>query len=152
MNKGEWNSSGPCSQGDVQKLIRRAPIELPTEYLDFLREADCAGAELPVQPWYIYFWKASEVDEQNIGYEVRLNVPGFYAFGTSGGGEMFAFDTRQSKPWPVVIIPFIVMQAEEAIVVASDFATLRAMFGLSDEPAVEEIRLDDTGHPLDNDV
>lgn len=152
MHRGEWTSSGPTCEEDIQELIRRAPIELPRQYLNFLKESDGAGGDIPVQPWFIYFWKASLVHEQNEGYEVALNVPGFYAFATSGGGEMFAFDARKSKPWPIVIIPFIGMQAEEALPVAPDFASFRKMFGLSSEPELPEIRLDDAGHSIDGKV
>jgi hypothetical protein len=67
-------------------------------------------------------WPAEEVVDYNQGYEVEMNIPGFFGFGSNGGGELFAFDTRQGKPWPVVMVPFIPMIADEAIVIADDFA------------------------------
>ena len=33
---------------------------------------------------------------------------------------MLAFDTRGNKPWKVVMIPFIPMRAEDAMVIADD--------------------------------
>src|SRR4051794_8394425 len=110
MTKGKWYAPGPCSEREIRELVRCAPVELPAEYLGFLSETNGAGGDLPVQPWWIVFWTAADVNENNIGYEVVLNVPGFYAFAASGGGEMFAFDARRTKPWPVVMIPFIGMQ------------------------------------------
>jgi len=148
MQQGEWYSAESCGDAAIEELVRSAP-DLPAEYLAYLRESDGGGGDIPVQPWGINFWKANKVPAKNLGYEVALNVPGFYAFGTSGGGEMFAFDMRSAKPWPVVIIPFIGMEAEATIVVAPDFASFRQMFGKTDELPADEIRLDDTGHPLD---
>ena len=43
---------------------------------------------------------------------------------------MFAFDLRRGHPAPVVIIPFIPLDAEYAVEIATDFATFRQSFGL----------------------
>jgi hypothetical protein len=149
MQQGQWDSAKHCSDEDFEKLVRFAPIDLPPEYLAYLRVSDGGGGDIPVQPWGIYFWQANEVHSNNEGYEVALNVPGFYAFGTSGGGEMFAFDTRRGKPWPVVIIPFIPMDADEALQIASDFTSFQKMFGFCNDESIDEMRLDGWGHPID---
>lgn len=67
--------------------------------------------------------------ELNLCYEVEANAPGFLGFGSSGGGEMLALDARGSKPWKVVMIPFIPMQAEDAIVIAADFRVFLQSMG-----------------------
>jgi hypothetical protein len=152
MQQGIWHSASPGDDRELDELVRRAPIELPAEYLAYLRKSDGGGGDIPDQPWVFFFWKANEVHSSNDGYEVGRNVPGFYAFGTSGGGEMFAFDARQRKPWPIVVVPFIPMDAKEAIQIAPDFASFRKMFGLCNGEPVNEIRLDDRGHPVDPDA
>src|SRR5882724_10589519 len=103
-HQGQWKSASPCSEEELEELWKAARIELPEDYLAYLRESDGGGGDIPVQPWLVWFWKVSEVGLNNEGYEVAMNVPGFYAFGTSGGGEMFAFDTRNGTPWPIVVI------------------------------------------------
>ena len=44
------------------------------------------------------------------------------AFGSDGGGEAFAFDTRVN-PCPVVMVSFIGMSDEDSILVAPSFQT-----------------------------
>jgi hypothetical protein len=51
-------------------------------------------------------------------------VPGFFAFGDAGGGEFFAFDTRGPRPWPVVSIPYVPMEASSAWSITSTFSDL----------------------------
>jgi hypothetical protein len=58
---------------------------------------------------------------QNAGYKVSEFIPGFFGFGSNGGGELLAFDTRGSEPWPIVMIPFIPMDVNEARQIASSF-------------------------------
>jgi hypothetical protein len=151
MWKGEWHSKPPCPEEILRELIRLATVDLPPEYLVYLRESNGGGGDIGVEPGLLYLWKAEEVPLNNDGYEVHLNVPGFYAFGTSGGGEMFAFDTRRAKPWPIVMIPFIPMCADEAVEIASDFATLSQHFGSRLDEPPEEICLDDWGRPIEPD-
>lgn len=49
-------------------------------------------------------------------------MPGPFGFGSSGGGELLAFDTRRGSPWPVVMVPFIVMEEAAIVKIAEDFA------------------------------
>jgi hypothetical protein len=142
MRRGIWDSAPPGDELELVELVRRAPIELPAEYLAYLLESDGGGGDIPVQPWCMFFWKSNEVHLNNERYEVPRNAPGFYGFGTNGGGEMFAFDARQAKPCQVVILPFIPMDAKEAIQVAPDFASFRKMFGFSDDESIGETPLD----------
>jgi hypothetical protein len=74
-------------------------------------------------------WKAEELAEFNRDYQVPIYCPGFFGIGSSGGGEMFAFDMRESKPWPVVRIPFIGMGLNAALLIAPDFCSFVKMFG-----------------------
>ena len=52
-----------------------------------------------------------------------------FGFGSNGGGELFAFDTRTAQPWKVYMIPFISMDEEEALLVAEDVATFAHAIG-----------------------
>ena len=42
-------------------------------------------------------------------------------FDSNGGGELLTFDIREEKLWNVVMIPFIGMQVDDAILIADDF-------------------------------
>lgn len=66
--------------------------------------------ELGVQPWRCEFWPVAEVVQYNTDYEVEKYAPGYFGFGCSGGGEMFAISPVGS----IVCLPFIGMSGSEA--------------------------------------
>jgi hypothetical protein len=125
-----WMPVPPASEDVLASLRQRAGIDLPSDYLDFLRFSNGGCGSIPVQPRrFDGLWKAQELAEFNRGYQVSTYCPGFFGIGSSGGREMFAFDMRGSQPWPVVHIPFIGMEPEAALLVAPDFRSFVAMFG-----------------------
>ena len=61
---------------------------------------------------------------------------GFFVFGGNGGGELIAFDTRNSRPWPVVSIDMTNISVTESVhVVAKDFASFLSLVGVEAEDA-----------------
>jgi hypothetical protein len=51
---------------------------------------------------------------------VEEYIPGLTLIGSDGGGEAFGFDKR-SKPWKVVMIPFVALCWEDAKPLANSF-------------------------------
>lgn len=124
----KWDREAPASPEAIQELVAEAEIELPEEYLTLLLYSNGGEGELAVEPGWFQLWPAEKVVGLNKGYEVEKNVPEFFGFGSSGGGEMLAFDSREGQPWKVVMIPFVPMTVEHAVVIADDFeAFIRAM-------------------------
>lgn len=66
----------------------------------------------------------------NEGYQVQKWLPGFWGFGSNGGGELLAFDVRNGLPYRVVAVPFIPMDVSEAVQVAASFEELREFIGM----------------------
>ena len=126
-----WTPGPGATQDAIDALRRAAPIELPSAYLEQLRRSNGGEGDLAVEPGWIVFWPAEEVIENNQGYEVEQWVPGLFGFGSNGGGELLAFDTREGQPFPIVMVPFIPMELEEAVVIAKDFAELLRHLGRS---------------------
>jgi hypothetical protein len=89
-------------------------------------ERGAGEGELGVEPGWAQVWPAEKVIELNELYRVADNLPDFVAFGSNGGGELFAFDQRS---WHVYMIPFIPMAADDAVEIATDFAALSNQFG-----------------------
>lgn len=118
---GEWDRESPANSDALDVLIAEADIELPDDYLELLRYSNGGEGNLAVEPGWFQLWPAERVVEFNNGYKVNEFVPGFFGFGTSGGGEMLAFDTREGKPYRVVMIPFIPMKEEYAKLVTQKF-------------------------------
>jgi hypothetical protein len=121
---GKWRRAEPASPASIVALAEKSGLELPTDYLSFLRQCNGGDGFLNVQPCYLRVWNAEIVLDYNLNYEMPENVPGFFAFGDAGGGEFFAFDTRGPQPWPVVSIPYVPMEASAAWSIASTFSDL----------------------------
>lgn len=94
---------------------------LPTDYEAFLLKHN--GGEGFIGKHYLILWKATELVKFNEGYEVETYAPGLIMFGSTGGGDGFAFDTRTS-PYCVMQIPFIGMSLEDGFHVAGSFSEL----------------------------
>lgn len=113
----------PASPLVLEALSSELKVPLPISYLDFLSIHN--GGEGFVGNKYIIIWKAEEVARFNIEYEVDVYAPDIVLFGSSGGGEGYGFDTRNSG-MPVIKIPFVGMGREYAEHVADDFSELFA--------------------------
>jgi hypothetical protein len=116
-----WDAEAPARPGSIQSLAHDARKDLPEDYLALLRYSDGGEGSLGLECGWFLLWPSTEVLELNKGYEIEEHIPGFFGFGSNGGGELLAFDTRGDKPWKVVMIPFIPMSEKEAIVIAKDF-------------------------------
>ena len=128
-SSAKWDREVPADPKAIQQLVAEALVDLPEEYLTLLQHSNGGEGELGVEPGWFQLWPNEKVIEYNNSYEVAENVPGFFGFGSSGGGELLAFDMRGGKPWKIVMIPFIVMQVEDAIVIADDFGTFVQSIG-----------------------
>ncbi len=119
----------PADPIAIADLSINAPVPLPTEYLDLLRLHDGGEGELGAEPGWFQLWATSDVLNYNRMYELPELLPGFFGFGSSGGGELLAFDCRGKQPWPVVMVPWIPLDAAEALPVATDFSKFVQLLG-----------------------
>ena len=68
---------------------------------------------------FLRAWPIEDLIQFNKDYFVDVAARELFLFGSSGGGETFAFDTRSSPP-PIVAVPFIVC-LEDAIAIVPNF-------------------------------
>jgi SMI1 / KNR4 family (SUKH-1) len=113
----------------ISQLMAASPVPLPDEYVALLRLHDGGEGELGAELGWFCLWPAAEVLTNNQEYELPESLPGFFGFGSNGGGELLALDCRARPPWPVVIVPFIPLDAEEARRVAADFSGFVRLLG-----------------------
>ncbi|MDB5296562.1 MAG: hypothetical protein JWO31_2545 [Phycisphaerales bacterium] len=125
-----WSPEPGATEDAVDALRRAAPIELPSAYLNHLRQSNGGEGVLAVEPGYAVLWPAEEVIGSNRDIEVERWAPGLFAFGGNGGGELLAFDTRRGEPYAVVMVPLIGLALEDATVIAEDFEQLTQSFGI----------------------
>jgi hypothetical protein len=121
MKDAVWDKEEPAKPEAIQRLVADAGKDLPEDYLALLLYSDGGSGNLGIEPGWLQLWSSADVLENNKDYEIEEYIPGFFGFGSSGGGELLAFDTRSGKPWKVVMIPFVPMSADLAIVIAKDF-------------------------------
>jgi hypothetical protein len=122
--KGEGSLSNldlnPGASAEVLEAAQRAlGCALPPGYAQFLRKWN--GGEGFIGDNYLILWKAEELKQFNDEYEVAEYAPGLLFFGSNGGGEAYAFDTRED-PWVVARVPFIGMDLKHAKVIGRNFA------------------------------
>jgi hypothetical protein len=121
LTEGQLN--GPAEISAVDGLSTHLGVELPQSYIEFLKTHD--GGEGLIGDSYIIFWKVEELVAFNREYEVETYAPGIFLFASNGGGEGYGFDTLDAA-MSVVRIPFIGMNRQYAISVASDLPDLFA--------------------------
>ncbi len=127
-SSAKWTRAAPASEEALHDLTAHIGITLPDEYVAFLRMSNGGEGELGVEPGWFQIWPAEQVIQLNAGYGTPSFAVGFIGFGSNGGGEMIAFDTRGIAPWPIVMIPFVGMSPELAEQVATEFkGFLKAM-------------------------
>jgi hypothetical protein len=120
LKAGVWRGAPPASELTIQRLLADCGLDLPKAYLDQLRRSNGGEGDLALEPRWVCFWPAEEVIESNRDYEVNEFLPGFFGFGSNGGGELLAFKVESAGDWPVYMIPFIVMDETDALLIAKD--------------------------------
>jgi hypothetical protein len=125
----KWERASPAEESCVASLSGAFGKPLPQDFLTFLKLSNGGEGELGVWPGWFIIWAAETVPERNKAYEVADRYPGFVAFGSNGGGEMLAFDLRCAGTCPIVALPFIGLDVEEAMPVAPDFSAFVKQLG-----------------------
>lgn len=114
----EFDARPPARVESIAQCQSHLKFQLPTDYVHFLEQTN--GGEGFVGENYLRAWPVEELIQNNKDYRVEESAPGLFVFGSSGGGEAFAFDTRVMPP-PIVAVPFIVMRLEDAIAITPNF-------------------------------
>jgi hypothetical protein len=105
-----FSQTTPASEGSLRFLERTIGEPLPADYRAFLLRSN--GGEGFIGKHYLILWKVEELAKFNDGYQVGKYAPGFVMFGSTGGGDGFAFDTR-SSPYRVMQVPFVGMSLDD---------------------------------------
>jgi cell wall assembly regulator SMI1 len=111
----------PASEEALRTAERDIGTILPDDYRLFLLEHN--GGDGFIGDNYLILWRAEELSKFNDGYEVSKYAPGFLVFGSTGGGDGFAFDMRTS-PNRVMQVPFVGMSIDDDFLVAGSFNEL----------------------------
>jgi hypothetical protein len=122
----KFNGNPPSDAATIRQFETDSGFRLPDGYARFLQQTN--GGEGFVGNEYLILWRMEELLEMNKAYQVPEYAPGLFLFGSDGGGEAFAFDTR-SEAKPIVVIPFVGMDLSLTRPVAESFeAFLEELF------------------------
>ncbi len=113
-----FNGNPAADPSVIRQLETKAGFRLPEDYAQFLQQVN--GGEGFVGNAYVILWRVEELFDLNKAYRVAEYAPGLFLFGSDGGGEAFAFDTR-SDAKPIVSVPFVGMELELTRPIAANF-------------------------------
>jgi hypothetical protein len=85
----------------VKQFQHDAPPNVPRTYLRFMQACNGASGKIPYDTGFIELWPLERVLDRNREYRLDRELPGFLAFGTDGGDELFLFDLRKDDGAPV---------------------------------------------------
>lgn len=92
-------------------------MAIPPDYINYFDGNGPKEGALRVVPGWFQLWAPDQIEKLNQDYEVKKFAPEFLGFGSSGGGEMLAFDEHGA----VFMIPFIGMTSDQAAPVAGSW-------------------------------
>ncbi len=105
----------------ARRLTRRAfgheRMKTPDEYLQYMAGDGPKEGELTIEPGWFQLWDPRQLEKLNTDYDTQACVPDFWGFGSSGGGEMLAFD----RDGAIFMIPFIPMDRKDAVKIAQSW-------------------------------
>lgn len=111
----------PAAESAIRAAASALGVSLPADYVDFLRRHN--GGEGFAGEHSVVLFKAEELKPFNDAYEIDEYAPGLILFGSNGGGEGYAFDTRDGS-MSVVRVPFIGMELRYARPIAKSFTDM----------------------------
>jgi hypothetical protein len=113
-----FNGNPPVTSHVIRRVEGILRCDLPEGYVQFLEQFN--GGEGFIGSAYLILWQIEELPELNKAYQVEEYAPDLLLFGSDGGGEAFAFDTRFAEK-PIVSLPFVGMELSSARIVGPDF-------------------------------
>jgi len=116
----------PASEEAIRSAASALGISLPSDYAEFLRRHNGGGGFAGNNS--VILFKAEELKPFNDAYQLSEYAPGLILFGSNGGGEGYAFDTREGA-MSVVRVPFIGMELRYARPIGKSFTDMLCQLG-----------------------
>jgi hypothetical protein len=126
----EWSPRPPASEEAIQRLRQAAPGVLPKAYVALLQYSNGGEGPLALPPLYFMLYEAEYASDLNQNADQRELYPGYFVFGSNGGLETIAFDTRAAKPWPIVMYD-AVAGTESAVAIAKNMEDFVRAIGMT---------------------
>jgi len=108
----------------AQNISERYP-RLTRHYFDFVTRYGGVESELAVEPRWVQVWEESIAGELSREYGLPEFLPGYFAFGSNGGGELFVIAASEDNP-PVFMVPAGDLAPGSMVLVADHLAAFEA--------------------------
>jgi hypothetical protein len=105
----------------VKQFSEHAPPNLPRTYVRFMEACDRARGKIPYDTGYIEFFSLQNVLDEN-QQRIGESLPGFFAFGTDGGDELYVFDLRKEDGAPVCSVSAKTAKVSEVSSIVNSFS------------------------------
>jgi hypothetical protein len=105
-SSANWRRYPGCCENELHALAASAPIQLPADYLAFLRLSNGGEGPLGISPGWFIVWPASEVLKWNQANERDKYYRDLFLFGQCDG-NLFGFDLTRQYPWPLVALDYL---------------------------------------------
>jgi hypothetical protein len=115
----EFSANPPASARAIEQCQMELGLSLPDDYLRFLRTMNGGKGSIG-ENGYLILWGSGDMVEENAARKSAGAPSELCLFGSDGAGEAFAFDMRVNPP-PIVAVPFVGLDWDDAILIAADF-------------------------------
>jgi len=126
----------PATDASINELVAAATFSLPTGYVALLRLTDGGetflGKDDSDDGSYLVLWPSTDVLALNTEHDIPTYAPSHFAFGTNGGGEIFAFNKRRNDD-AVFMLPSIGLSDDAGMLYCDSFATFLSLLPESSE-------------------
>jgi len=117
----------PSSNEEIEALLHFSPIDVPTDYLDLIKQGSQMeiGADLGDEGyWFIRIYGAARAIEMNKAYKVQQHLKQALAIGDNEGGDMLLL-TSDAKPPGIYRIPMsCISDMDDATYIADNLTEL----------------------------
>jgi len=131
LDNRDWHKVDGADANDLAGLKHLAKVALPESYLALLRYSNGGEGPLAISPLYFQLDPITVTLQQITDDTFGEFFPGLLVFGSNGGGEAIAFDTRCDAPFPIVAFDMTNIDLDESVVsIASDFDAFLDLVGM----------------------
>jgi hypothetical protein len=125
-----WHGQPGASEADLSRLSAQSSVPVPPLLLELLRFSNGGEGPLALPPLRFVLDDVDFILSNLVAPNMREAYPGMLFFGSNGGLESIAFDTRGAgPPWPIVMLDQVAGN-ESAVTIARDLEEFLKAVGL----------------------
>jgi hypothetical protein len=85
----------PPTSNEIGTFSLNVEFKLPEGFIEFFSQSD--GGLINGENIYIELWPLTEMIELNKNYEVNKYAPGYFVFGSDGGGTAYCIEKKTTN-------------------------------------------------------